>query len=64
MAHLEEEDGPLMGHLFLIVNKLAKEFGLDSGYRTIINTGADGGQTVDHLHIHLMGGRGLSWPPG
>lgn len=64
IAHLKEEDGPLMGHLFLVVNKLAKEFGLDSGYRTTINTGKDGGQTVDHLHLHLMGGRGLSWPPG
>lgn len=64
IAHLEEEDGALMGHLFLVVNKLAKEFGLDRGYRTTINTGADGGQTVDHLHIHLMGGRGLNWPPG
>lgn len=64
LAHLDDEDGPLVAHLFLIVKKLAAELELGRGFRTIINSGADGGQTVDHLHIHLMGGRSLSWPPG
>lgn len=64
IAHLENEDQALAGHLVLIVGKLAKELGLDNGYRTIVNTGKEGGQTVDHLHLHLLGGRGMSWPPG
>ena len=64
IAEAEEDDKELLGHLLLIVQKLAKENGLDDGFRTIINTGKDGGQTVFHLHIHLMGKRALSWPPG
>lgn len=64
IAELEPEDGPLMGHLFQVVQKIAREQGLTSGFRTVINTGHDGGQTVPHLHIHLMGKRTLSWPPG
>ncbi len=64
IAHLENEDQALAGHLLLTVGKLAKELGLDNGYRTIINTGNEGGQTVDHLHLHLLGGRGMQWPPG
>jgi len=54
----------LAGHLLLTVGKLAKQLGLDSGYRTIVNTGKEGGQSVDHLHLHLLGGRSLHWPPG
>jgi histidine triad (HIT) family protein len=61
---LQESDSALMGHLFVVVQKVAKQLGLDGGYRTVINCGADGGQTVDHIHIHLLGGRPLSWPPG
>lgn len=64
MAHLNQEDQELVGHLMLIVSQLAKSLGLDTGFRTIINTGAEGGQTVDHLHLHLLGGRSLKWPPG
>ena len=64
LSHLTEEDQPLVGHLYLVVKKLANDLGLCKGYRTTINTGADGGQTVDHLHIHFMGGRSLDWPPG
>lgn len=64
LADLEESDRDLMGHLFIVASQLAKQLGLKDGYRTIINSGSDGGQTVDHLHIHLLGGRGLSWPPG
>jgi histidine triad (HIT) family protein len=53
-----------MGHLLLVAQKVAEQLGLDQGYRTVINVGADGGQSVDHLHIHLLGGRPLIWPPG
>ncbi len=64
IAHLRDEDADLMGHLFLVVRDLAEQFRLQGGYRTVINTGKDGGQTVDHLHIHLMGQRAMDWPPG
>jgi len=58
------EDQELMGHLLLVAGKLAGQLGLDGGYRLVINCGRDGGQEVDHLHIHILGGRGMSWPPG
>ncbi len=64
LAELEPADAGLIGHLFLIVQKLAAEQGLTHGFRAVINTGKDGGQSVDHLHIHLMGKRALGWPPG
>jgi histidine triad (HIT) family protein len=59
------EHHELLGHLLCLVPRLAAQLGLsESGYRTVINTGADGGQSVFHLHIHLLGGRPLAWPPG
>ncbi len=61
---LSEDDTALMGHLFDVVRQIAAREGLENGYRTVINCGADGGQTVDHIHIHVLGGRSLSWPPG
>jgi len=64
LAQVEPEDEPLIGHLFTIVRKLAEEFQLSKGFRVVINTGPDGGQTVDHLHLHLLGQRALGWPPG
>lgn len=64
LADVEPEDQSLLGHLLLVVRRLAEELGLDAGFRTVINTGAEGGQTVDHLHIHLLGKRNLNWPPG
>jgi len=64
IATVEPEDQLLMGHLLLTVRRLAEDLKLDNGFRTIINTGEDGGQTVFHLHIHLMGQRALAWPPG
>ena len=64
LAELQPTDAPLIGHLFQVVQRLAQEWGLTNGYRTVINTGPDGGQTVNHLHIHLMGKRSLHWPPG
>jgi histidine triad (HIT) family protein len=62
---LDAEDADLLGHMMLVVQKLARDLGVaQSGYRLIANTGADGGQSVDHLHFHLLGGRALAWPPG
>ncbi len=61
---LTSEDGPLIGHLHLVAVKLAKELGLEDGYRLVINCKDRGGQTVPHLHLHLLGGRDLLWPPG
>jgi len=60
----EQSDAELAGHLLLKVSEVAAELGLDNGYRTVVNTGAEGGQTVFHLHIHILGGRQLIWPPG
>ena len=61
---LSEDDKPLVGHLFSVARELAAREGLDSGYRTVFNCGEDAGQTVFHIHLHLLGGRTLSWPPG
>ncbi|EKV02294.1 HIT family hydrolase, diadenosine tetraphosphate hydrolase [Leptolyngbya sp. PCC 7375] len=58
------EDKELLGHMLLTVNSIADTEGLSNGYRVVINTGQDGGQTVFHLHMHLLGGRSLAWPPG
>jgi len=59
------DDKALLGHMLLTIKDLAHEAGLAaSGYRVVINTGNDGGQTVFHLHMHLLGGRSLQWPPG
>jgi histidine triad (HIT) family protein len=60
-----ENDKELLGHLMTVAARMAKDHGVDgSGYRTVINTNAEAGQTVFHLHIHLLGGRILRWPPG
>jgi histidine triad (HIT) family protein len=64
LATAEPEDAALLGHLLLTVQKVAAEAGLENGYRVVMNTGADGGQTVYHLHIHILGRRPMSWPPG
>jgi histidine triad (HIT) family protein len=58
------KDTDLLGHLLWAVGEVARAKKLDGGYRLVINTGPDGGQTVDHLHIHLLGGRAMHWPPG
>lgn len=63
-ADLTDQDRDLLGHLHLVAVKLAKELGLEDGYRVVINCGDRGGQTVPHLHLHLLGGRDLHWPPG
>tara|TARA_Y100001968_G_scaffold103629_1_gene93639 strand:- start:348 stop:686 length:339 start_codon:yes stop_codon:yes gene_type:complete len=62
LKDVENDDTALLGHLLLIAAKVAKQEGLES-WRTIINTGASAGQTVFHLHLHIIGGRKLSWPP-
>ena len=64
LADASSDDLALLGHLLLTVSTIAASEGLTNGYRTVINTGIDGGQTVYHLHVHLLGGRSLSWPPG
>ena len=62
---LESADAGLVGRLYLAAKTLARKKGVDdSGYRTLMNCNADGGQTVFHLHLHLLGGRRMGWPPG
>ena len=64
-AELTEADGPLLGRLFGVAADLARSERIaDGGYRLVSNVGRWGGQTVDHLHVHLMGGRPFDWPPG
>ena len=64
LSEAEAEDGKLLGHLLLTVKKVAEQAGLKNGYRVVVNNGADGGQTVDHLHLHILGDRQMKWPPG
>ncbi len=64
LAHAEAEDESLLGHLLLTAKKVAADLGLDDGFRIVANSGPDGGQSVDHLHVHVLGGRKLGWPPG
>lgn len=65
LSDATSEDKELLGHLLLTVKQVADQAGLtENGYRVVINTGNDGGQTVFHLHLHLLGGRSLDWPPG
>jgi histidine triad (HIT) family protein len=64
LTNLTDADEELAGHLLIVAVKVAKELGLSEGFRTVINCGSDGGQSVDHLHVHLLGGRKLTWPPG
>ena len=64
-ADLTDADGPMLGRLFAVAADLARADGIaDDGYRLVSNVGRWGGQTVDHLHFHLMGGRAFEWPPG
>ena len=62
---LTEENSEIVSHIFMTINKIVKEIGIaDSGYRIVNNCGADGGQTVNHIHFHILGARELKWPPG
>jgi len=58
------QDAELLAHIMLKIKEIAKILELENGYRVVINTGADGGQTVPHLHVHLLGKRSMIWPPG
>jgi len=64
LDRLSSEDQMLLGHLLLVIRKLAEQLKLSGGYRLVVNCGPEAGQTVDHLHLHLLGGRSLKWPPG
>lgn len=59
-----DSDAVILGHLLLTARDLARRLDLGSGFRIVINNGADGGETVPHLHVHLLAGRALAWPPG
>lgn len=63
-ADISDQDAELIGHLHVVASKLAKQFGLEDGYRLVINCKERAGQTVPHLHMHLLGGRDMHWPPG
>ena len=64
LSETTEEDKALLGHLLWTVKKVTEKVGLTNGYRVVINNGADGGQTVDHIHLHILGNRQMKWPPG
>ena len=62
---IDEDNSNIIAHIFVVINKLAKKLGIaDEGYRVVNNCGENGGQTVPHLHFHLLGSRKFSWPPG
>lgn len=65
LNNLQSEDNELIGHIYQVAGKMAAKYEIaDSGYRLVSNCGDDGGQTVYHIHFHLLGGRQLQWPPG
>jgi histidine triad (HIT) family protein len=61
---LTAEDQQLAGHLLLVAGQVAQQLELNNGYRLVVNCGPDAGQAVNHLHVHILGGRPLGWPPG
>jgi histidine triad (HIT) family protein len=64
MAHAAPKHTALLGHLMATAAEMARRERLERGYRIVVNTGPEGGQTVEHLHLHLLGGRYMDWPPG
>jgi histidine triad (HIT) family protein len=64
LADAIDADKALLGHLAWVAAEIARSKGLSKGYRVVMNNGEDGGQTVDHLHLHVLGGRAMHWPPG
>ena len=64
IAEAMADDEKLLGHLLLKAAEVAEQLDLKNGYRLVINNGVDGGETVPHLHVHILGGRHLAWPPG
>jgi histidine triad (HIT) family protein len=61
---IADADAALVGHMIVVIRNLARELELDDGYRVVVNCGPHAGQSVDHLHFHLLGGRAMKWPPG
>ena len=64
LSDCSQVDSSLLGHLLMTVNKVAEQANLSQGYRVVINNGVDAGQSVDHLHLHILGDRPMKWPPG
>jgi histidine triad (HIT) family protein len=65
LEQVEADDAALLGHIWTTIPQVARQLGLiPGGYRVVVNCGPDGGQSVDHLHFHILGGRPLGWPPG
>ncbi|XP_026470101.1 histidine triad nucleotide-binding protein 1 [Ctenocephalides felis] len=64
LSKATDDDSDILGHLMLVARKVAKEQGLDNGFRLVVNDGRDGAQSIYHLHLHVMGGRQMQWPPG
>ncbi|QER42402.1 histidine triad nucleotide-binding protein [Thermodesulfobacterium sp. TA1] len=65
LLELTEEDKELIGHIYLVINQIAKDLGFaERGYRVVVNCKEEAGQTVFHLHFHVLAGRGMGWPPG
>ncbi|MBD1552088.1 HIT domain-containing protein [Pseudomonas typographi] len=64
LADVTEQDIPLLGHIVFTAQRLAKELGCEEGFRVVMNTNEDGGQTVYHIHMHVLGQRQMHWPPG
>jgi histidine triad (HIT) family protein len=65
LEQLSEKHAALLGHMWLVIPDIARQLGVaEGGYRVVVNCGKDGGQSVDHLHFHILGGRQLDWPPG
>ena len=63
-AHIDETNSAVVAHAFEVIAKLAKDLGLEKGFRVVSNVGEQGQQSVPHLHFHLLGGRDMTWPPG
>lgn len=64
LSEAEDSDESLLGHLMIVGKKCAANLGLTSGFRMVVNEGPEGGQSVYHVHLHVLGGRQLGWPPG
>lgn len=64
VGEANEGDSAILGHLLLVASEVANSEGLSQGFRIVVNNGSDGGESVPHLHVHVLGGRQLGWPPG
>ena len=64
LSDATDEDRALLGHLMVVAGKIARDLGVENAFRLVVNNGAEAGQSVFHLHLHIIGGRKLTWPPG